>query len=70
MRFFLAITFFFGVGIQYTHKTDISVAIVCMVNHTALQPNKTQFYLDDFYSDNYDTCYFHNNGTGAKDKVN
>jgi ACS family sodium-dependent inorganic phosphate cotransporter-like MFS transporter 5 len=34
VRFLLSITLFFGIAIQYAHKSDISIAIVCMINHT------------------------------------
>jgi hypothetical protein len=53
--------FFFGTLIQYNHKTDLSVAIVCMVNHTALENNKT------FYK-NYSGCFF-NKKNENPDKV-
>jgi hypothetical protein len=36
IRFLVAILAFFGYAIQYAQKIDMSVAIVCMINNTAL----------------------------------
>ena len=36
IRFLLAILGFFGYALQYAQKTNMSVAIVCMVNNTAV----------------------------------
>jgi hypothetical protein len=38
MRFLLAIMAFFGYCIQYMLKINLGIAIVCMVNFTALSP--------------------------------
>jgi ACS family sodium-dependent inorganic phosphate cotransporter-like MFS transporter 5 len=40
VRFLLSIILFVGIAIQYAHKSDISVAIVCMINHTQAEPPK------------------------------
>ncbi len=37
---------FIGSGVQLTHKTALSVAILCMVNHTALENNITKSSTD------------------------
>ena len=55
-RFLLAIIFFLAVAIQYTHKTDISVGIVCMVNHTALKPDTNESFNPHIDEDN--DCLF------------
>ena len=56
MRFLLAILVFFGYGIQYTQKTGMSVAIVCMVNNTAilLMNNQTSGYISELNYTNQD----------------
>lgn len=44
MRFLLALIIFAGVGMQYMQKIDMGIAIVCMVNETAvknMEPNNT-----------------------------
>jgi hypothetical protein len=37
IRFLLALIAFFAYAIQYTQKINMSVAIVCMINNTALE---------------------------------
>jgi hypothetical protein len=37
MRFLLAVIIFTGVGMQYMQKIDMGIAIVCMVNATAVK---------------------------------
>ncbi len=39
VRFLLSCMIFLCVAIQYTHKIDLSTAIVCMTNHTSLGPD-------------------------------
>lgn len=58
-RFLLAIMIFFGVGFQYMQKIDMGIAIVCMVNSTAVQ----ELYNDtsgggSIYA-NDSSCLFH-----------
>ena len=59
----MAILLFIGIALQYSHKSDISVAIVCMVNHTALE-NKTHnvTYFGERFLSNLDEtkCKFQN----------
>jgi hypothetical protein len=46
-RFLLAIMAFLGYCLQYMLKINLGIAIVCMVNHTALQmetPNTNLFH--------------------------
>uniref|UniRef100_A0A0N4ZLK6 MFS domain-containing protein n=1 Tax=Parastrongyloides trichosuri TaxID=131310 RepID=A0A0N4ZLK6_PARTI len=38
-RLTLAILLFFACAISYSHRTDLSLGIVCMVNHTAIEIN-------------------------------
>jgi hypothetical protein len=40
IRFLLAIIAFSAYAIQYTQKINMSVAIVCMINNTALEERK------------------------------
>ncbi len=42
VRFLIAIIAFLGYGVQYIQRVNMSTAIVCMVNHTAL---KEQFII-------------------------
>jgi hypothetical protein len=37
VRFMMALLAFFGYAVQYIQRIDMSVAIVCMVNNTALK---------------------------------
>lgn len=72
----LAVLVFFGIAIQYAHKSDISVGIVCMVNHTALQLNGTNklnlendyFWQHKLSESNKTVCLFQNSTT-SKDQV-
>lgn len=43
IRFLLAILAFFGYLLQYAQKTNMSVSIVCMVNHTAVFQEKSKY---------------------------
>jgi hypothetical protein len=65
----LAILLFLGIALQYAHKSDISVAIVCMVNHTALTngTNATHFE-NNFISLDSPVCQFQN-ASSNKDPV-
>lgn len=48
VRFLLAILCFLGTLIQYTQRINMSVAIVCMVNHTAVDLTKnSEMHLND-----------------------
>lgn len=64
----LAIIFFFGVAVQYMHKTDISVGIVCMVNHTALNPNRSDHFTPHTDEDERE-CLFQPNKNDTSDRV-
>lgn len=41
-RFMIAVLVFFAYTIQYMHKVDLSVGIVCMINNTWLSSTKTE----------------------------
>jgi hypothetical protein len=54
IRFLLAILLFFGYAIQYTQKINMSVAIVCMVNNTALlEQSKAKYYENNTIEGNF-----------------
>jgi hypothetical protein len=41
IRFLVTVMIFLGVALQYAQKIDMGIAIVCMVNHTALNDTDT-----------------------------
>lgn len=55
---------FLGVAAQYMQKIDMSIGIVCMINHTATNDSKSfnidsfETYLDDNPNQQNDTCLF------------
>lgn len=65
VRFVVALFMFLAVAIQYTHKTDISVGIICMINHTATNGSNQ---VESVYSKSNVSCYFQNTSKG-KDPV-
>jgi hypothetical protein len=68
VRFMMALLAFFGYAVQYIQRIDMSVAIVCMVNNTALkmQHSLAQNFTDRIELsdsntagiDQVDTCMF------------
>lgn len=59
IRFLLSCVLFLASIIQYTHKTDISVGILCMVNHTAIDKNTTNSSINIHFN-NDEKCPFKN----------
>jgi hypothetical protein len=65
VRFLLALIIFAGVAVQYMQKIDMGIAIVCMVNNTALKEQKNNMEnssllrsLNDDNNSQNDTCMF------------
>lgn len=54
-RFMIAVLVFFGYAIQYMHKVDLSVGIVCMINNTWLSSTKPKLNTTSNATSN---CYF------------
>jgi hypothetical protein len=48
IRFLVTVMIFLGVALQYAQKIDMGIAIVCMVNHTALNDTDTTNYINSF----------------------
>jgi len=63
VRFLCVILIFFGYCFNFMQKIDMSIAIVCMTNHTAIkmlqQTNKTSSFLMSNYTNN--NSYHQNN---------
>jgi hypothetical protein len=62
IRFLSACLVFMGVAAQYMQKIDMSIGIVCMINHTALNDTKS-YHVESFKSfpgddQQNDTCLF------------
>jgi hypothetical protein len=58
IRFLIAILLFFGYATQYTQKTNMSVAIVCMINNTALLAQTNSTYNNSTSANVTDPCLF------------
>lgn len=78
VRFLVTIMAFFGYCLQYMLKINLGIAIVCMVNHTALSVNKERAIFNStletttlktpLFSNESDTvqCLFQGSSEGAK----
>jgi hypothetical protein len=55
--------------VQFAHKSNISVAIVCMVNHTALNEQNNNSQIDTHFTESQDNmkCSFKLNSTESHD---
>lgn len=53
---------FLGVAVQYTQKIDMSIGIVCMINHTAhglpKTSNNERFLRYEIPDNKTDSCFF------------
>lgn len=73
MRFVVTIMAFFGYCLQYMLKINLGIAIVCMVNYTALEEMKpvsnSTFQLTDLTNSSNDEvqCLFKESKVDAKD---
>jgi hypothetical protein len=75
VRFLLSVIIFAGVAVQYMQKIDMGIAIVCMVNNTALKEQSKNGSLllllkgtmnSEYSQNDTDTCMFkptHSNST-------
>ena len=61
VRFLCVILIFFGYCFNFMQKIDMSIAIVCMTNHTAIkmlqQTNKTSSFLMSNYTNNNSSLF-------------
>jgi len=68
VRFLVVLLLFLGATVQYTHKTDISIGIICMINNSAINQTN-QFNNNELYKLNDVQCKIHNESK-QKDPVN
>lgn len=57
-RFMIAVLVFFAYTIQYMHKVDLSVGIVCMINNTWLSGTSPQQNTSNQINENIENCLF------------
>jgi hypothetical protein len=50
IRFLISLMIFFAISLQYAQKIDMGIAIVCMVNNTALNGNSTHNKTINYYN--------------------
>ena len=69
MRILIAFLGFFGMVIHFSQKMNISIALICMVNHSAIaqtEPNSSIMRI----TDTDDNCPLTNNTNHIVNKVN